>query len=52
MGVYMCVYIYIYIYTYISDSNETDFCGFETSETFFMFVSKQMKPDNVGFETN
>ena len=37
---------------YISNSNKTDFCGFETSETFFMLVSKQMKPDKVGFETN
>ena len=35
-----------------SDSNETDFCGFEPFETFFMLVSKQMKTDKVGLETN
>ena len=46
----------------ISDSNETECYGFEIFDTFFMLVSrqfnliklvsKQIKPDKVGFETN
>ena len=35
----------------ISDSNETECYGFETFDTFFMLVSKQIKPDKVSFET-
>ena len=45
----ICIIVLKYHYNciQISDSNET-----ETSEIFFMLVSKQMKPDKVGFETN
>ena len=46
------IWLNIYIYIIYIDSNETDFCSFETSETFFMLVSKQMKPGKVRFETN
>ena len=35
----VCMYVCVCLPIYISDSNETDFCGFETSETFFMLVS-------------